>query len=344
MDLHDARPGRARRRDDRIEGYSEADRDSAAVATATAPASRGRRGAGTLTRSSAEGLAGSVPSADRSERGFALTTEARPSDRTSHAYDLFILALTLISLGIMVLLVIPQTQATTDLLQFYDNLIAFVFLGDFAWRITHAPSKRRYFIDERGWLDLLGSVPGFGITNYGGLLRLARLSRLARISRLLRGQGQKDLVADVVRNRSQYAAFLTALLAIVVLVVSSILEIEAESHAKGANITTGMDALWWSIVTITTVGYGDFYPITTLGRIVAFFVMLAGVGIIGSLASILASVLVGGSGEEEAMPVAAATPATEDMVLHELTEIRRELAELRAQRAPSAQAAASETA
>jgi voltage-gated potassium channel len=267
-----------------------------------------------------------------------MTTEARPSDRTSHAYDLFILALTLLSLGIMILLVVPQTQATTDLLQFYDNLIAFVFLGDFAWRITHAPSKRHYFINERGWLDLLGSIPSLGLTNYGGLLRLARLSRLARIARLFRGQAHTELVADLIHNRSEYAAFLTALLAIVVLVVSSILEIQAESTTKGANITTGMDALWWSVVTITTVGYGDFYPITTLGRIVAFFVMLAGVGIIGSLASILASILVGGSDDEAGTPAAAPRPgaSADEAILHELSEIRRELAVLRAQGGPSA--------
>lgn len=266
-----------------------------------------------------------------------MTTEARPPDRTSHAYDLFILALTLLSLGIMVLLVIPETQATTDLLNFYDNLIAFVFLADFAWRISHAPSKRHYFIDERGWLDLLGSIPSLGLTNYGGLLRLARLSRLARISRLMRGEGQKAIVADIVRNRSQYAAFLTALLALIVLVVSSILEIQAESHAKGANITSGMDALWWSVVTITTVGYGDFFPVTTFGRVVAFFVMLAGVGIIGSLASILASVLVGGSGEGDAPPPSAApamAPHADEAIMRELTEIRRELAGLRGRAGP----------
>ncbi len=264
-----------------------------------------------------------------------MTTETGRTVPTSHAYDLFILVLTVLSLVIMVLLVIPETQATTDLLDFYDNLIALVFLVDFTWRITHAPSKRRYFIDERGWLDLLGSIPSFGITNYGALLRLARLSRLARISRLVRGDGQKALVSDIVHNRSQYAAFVTVLLALIVLVMSSILEIMFESHARGANITSGMDALWWSVVTITTVGYGDFYPVTTGGRIVAFFVMVAGVGIIGSLASILASVLVGGSddGAEAAEP-AAPSPApgavaADDAVLRELAEIRRELAALR---------------
>ena len=73
---------------------------------------------------------------------------------------------------------------------------------------------------------------------------------------------------------------------------SSLAVLQFESRSPDANITTGGDALWWSAVTITTVGYGDYYPVTTLGRLTGVLVMLAGVGIIGALASILASLLV----------------------------------------------------
>ena len=87
-----------------------------------------------------------------------------------------------------------------------------------------------------------------------------------------------------------------------VLSIASILILHQESRSPGANITTGGDALWWGIVTITTVGYGDFYPVTTLGRITAVFVMFAGIGIIGALASILASVLVAPTDAEGTAP------------------------------------------
>ena len=106
----------------------------------------------------------------------------------------------------------------------------------------------------------------------------------------------------MLRNRSQYATFITILLAGMVLSTASILILHQESRSPGANITTGGDALWWGIVTITTVGYGDFYPVTTLGRITAVFVMFAGIGIIGALASILASVLVAPTDAEGTAP------------------------------------------
>ncbi len=181
----------------------------------------------------------------------------------------------------------------------YDNLICVIFLIDFTMNITAAKPKRAYFIGRRGWLDLLGSIPTLGIFRVTALFRLARLSRLARITRLLRGQAGKDLVIDVLKNRSQYATFITILLAGMTLTIASLLVLEFESRSPNANITTGGDALWWGIVTITTVGYGDFYPVTTLGRLTGVFVMFAGIGIIGALASILASLLVSPSTPDE---------------------------------------------
>ena len=214
----------------------------------------------------------------------------------------------------MALLILPLPEAVHQVLTVYDNVFCVVFLADFALNWTRAERKRDYFIGQRGWLDLLGSIPSLGLLSGSAgklvaLFRLARLSRLARIIRLLRGQAGKELVLDVLKNRGQYAAFITVLAAIIVLVTSSVLVLEFEVSAPGANITTGGDALWWAVVTITTVGYGDKYPITTLGRMTGVMVMFAGVGIIGALASILASVLVPPVDLDDS-PTAQPEPAT----------------------------------
>ena len=215
----------------------------------------------------------------------------------SNAYNIFILVLTVLSLAVMVVMLLPISDATLQLLSVYDNLICVIFLIDFFLNLRAAPKKSDYFIRQRGWLDLLGSIPSLGLlTNVGkfaGLLRLARLSRFARITRLLRGENKKALVKDVLEHRNHYAAFITILLTILVLTVASTLVLQFESQSPDAKIITGGDALWYAIVTITTVGYGDYYPVTTAGRITAMFIMFMGVGIIGALASILASLLVG---------------------------------------------------
>ena len=71
--------------------------------------------------------------------------------------------------------------------------------------------------------------------------------------RLLRGQAGSDLVRDVIQNRGSYATFITILSAGIVLALSSIAVLQFESKSPDANIHTGGDALWWGIVTITTV-------------------------------------------------------------------------------------------
>ena len=251
-----------------------------------------------------------------------------PFYRHSNAYNIFILVLTIISLVIMVVMFLPLGDATIGLLQFYDNLICVIFLADFFNNLRLSPKKSDYFIKERGWLDLLGSMPALGGTfKISGLIRLARLSRLVRITRLLRGEEKEDLIRDVVENRSQYATFITILLTIIILASASVFVLQFESQSPDAKITTGADAFWYSMVTITTVGYGDYYPVTPGGRITATFIMFAGIGIIGALSSILASVLVGSSSAsaEDDTPGPAPGPTLEI----EIASIKDELAAMR---------------
>lgn len=246
------------------------------------------------------------------------------SDKRSTAYEVFILLLTVLSLGIMLVLLLPTlSPATVTLLQYYDNAICVLFLGDFALRMTRASSKRGYFFGDRGWLDLIGSLPTFGLFRFGSLLRLARVSRLLRILHRLGREGRRALVRDFVENRGQYAGFLTIVVAMLVLAVSSVLVLQFESKAANANITSGGIAIWWAVVTITTVGYGDYAPVTVGGRIVAAFVMFAGVGIIASLASLLASILIPSPKPPDPEEVAAG-------LLREFDQMHEELRALRA--------------
>ncbi len=268
-----------------------------------------------------------------------MTAQAPVLREHGNAYNIFILVLTVYSLVLMVLLFVPLNEQTRILVNTYDNAICVIFLIDFAMNLIGSKPKRAYFISRRGWLDLLGSIPAFGVFQLTALFRLARLSRLGRISRLLGGQNRKQLINDVLVNRGSYATFITILLAGMVLSTASILILNEESRSPEANITTGGDALWWGIVTITTVGYGDYYPVTTLGRMTAVFVMFAGIGIIGALASILASLLVAPAPKDEPVPAPAPVPgqalapsaATDPSIAQELAGLRAEMAGQRAE-------------
>lgn len=112
---------------------------------------------------------------------------------------------------------------------------------------------------------------------------------MLRVFRVLRGvRASKILSSCILQRRSESAFLAVALLSIVCVVLGSIAVLHFEDGAE-SNIRSAEEALWWAIVTITTVGYGDRYPITTEGRLVAVGLMVAGVGLFGTFTGFVAS-------------------------------------------------------
>ena len=197
-------------------------------------------------------------------------------------YLLFIVALTLVSLLIVAAYyLLPLTPVTKQALLWIDLPISLIFLGDSVACLRRAPNRVAYL--KWGWLDFLGSVP------LVLPLRFARLARLGRAWRALHLRRLRQVGQDLDENRAQSAALITVLLAIVVLTTATVAVLEFESEVPEANIHTGGDAFWWAFVTLATVGYGDYYPVTIWGRVAALALMTVGVGIFGVLASYLAN-------------------------------------------------------
>ena len=210
-----------------------------------------------------------------------------------NVYNLFIIILTVLSLIILLMLILPMNDPN-------DRSVAGLRQSDlrrlpFRLRLQHARFALETGIFHPGprlarlyWARFRPSAS----CAIPALLRLARLSRLVRITRLRRYKNKHSLVEDVLQNRGQYAVFITLMSAVTVLFLCSVLVLQFESRSPDANITTGSNAIWWAIVTITTVGYGDYYPVTFMGRIIGVLVMVSGVGIIAALASVLTSIII----------------------------------------------------
>jgi voltage-gated potassium channel len=208
-------------------------------------------------------------------------------------YEVFILVITLYSLCVtLTILFFPTSPATDQMLLWLDGLVCIVFLADFFGRLWRAPDKRRYFFREYGWLDLLGSIPAFPA------LRLARLARFYRNLRFLRKADRAALRREYLRDRAQNTALGTIVVAFIVMSLASVTVLQVESRSPEANIVDGADAFWWAFVTIATVGYGDRYPVTNLGRFAAMGLMTVGVAIFGVLTSYLSTRFLATAAEE----------------------------------------------
>jgi voltage-gated potassium channel len=213
---------------------------------------------------------------------------SNPGNNQLGFLDMIILILSVYVLAAMVVdtfLTLPDQ--IHDLLMFIDDGICFIFLLDFFIRFFRADNKLRFM--QWGWIDILSSIPALPFLRFGRLFRLIRLFRILRAFRSV-----KVLTQFVFRNRAQGTFTAVAAITLLVVIFSSISILMVEKDPT-SNIKTAEDAIWWSLVTVTTVGYGDKYPVTTEGRLIGVLLMFVGVGIFGTFTAYVASWFTAGS-------------------------------------------------
>ncbi len=164
-----------------------------------------------------------------------------------------------------------------------DWTISGIFLFKFLMDLVQAESRLAFL--KWGWIDLVAAAPAHPVIHS---LRLLRVIRTVRAIRMIAKHRQLAAVLFCYRAESAFA--ITLLLAILALFGSAIVILHFE--AGQGNIQTASDAMWWAFVTVTTVGYGDYYPVTPQGRIVASLLAVVGIGLFGVCTGWLASWLV----------------------------------------------------
>jgi voltage-gated potassium channel len=206
----------------------------------------------------------------------------RNRELKSPGYEIFIGALSVLSIVNLVLLYVINDKELRNVLFIMDVLFSGTFLIDFTYRLLTAPSKSGYFFRHYGWADLLASLPV-------AQLKVLRLFRILRVYRLLRQYGAKNILHTLGRDRAGSALYTLLFLGVLVLEFGSYGMLRIEQNAPGANITNASDAVWYTIVTISTVGYGDKYPVTNGGRVLGSIIIVIGVGIFGTFTGYLAN-------------------------------------------------------
>lgn len=171
---------------------------------------------------------------------------------------------------------------TARILLVVDFVACLIFLGDFVAGLARAPSVVRYL--RWGWIDLLSSVPLLVVLRWGRLVRVARILLLLRGARSLRSLGRQLL-----RRRAEATFLLGGLVALVLVALGAVAMLHLERTGAGATIDDSGDALWWAVATVSTVGYGDVYPVSGGGRVVAAVLMLVGTTLFGVFTGFVSS-------------------------------------------------------
>jgi voltage-gated potassium channel len=206
--------------------------------------------------------------------------------------ELVVLVLSIVLLLILLVDMLNVLSAESMvLLYWFDTSICIALLCDFFIGLYRSSQRRQYL--RQNWLDFISSIPLVPV------LRAGRVVRVLRILRLLRAVNASHRIMVHLRTQRRVSTVIaTSLLVVLVGLVSSAAILEFEQGTNG-NIRGAGDAIWWSITTMTTVGYGDHYPTTWGGKVVSIFPMLCGIGVFGLVTSLVSTWILGEEEEKQ---------------------------------------------
>ena len=182
----------------------------------------------------------------------------------------------------------PLQKASLETLFFASSVF---FLFEYVIRIIAADKATSYIFSFYGLIDLLAVIPLFvGILASLQSLRLLRFLRLLSLVKLFKLTPAFTRLAKAFKNiKNELTIFLIA--AIVLIYLSAVGIYVFENAAQPEVFSSIFDSLWWAVATLTTVGYGDIYPITIAGKAFTIFILFIGLGIISIPAALLSSEL-----------------------------------------------------
>jgi voltage-gated potassium channel len=200
-------------------------------------------------------------------------------------WDALMVVLTILSIAVVVVEEVVELRPdVTHALHVADTVVCGVFLTEFVMRLRRA--QRRWEFLRRNWLDLLGSVPLVGPLRSLRVLRVVRILRVTRVAAAWRRIALRHEIPLPGRTLGNIGILMA-----VVWVASATAFFHYE-HGANESVQSFVDALWWSMTTLSTVGYGDLFPKTPGGRAVAVGTMIFGIGLLGTVAAAVASAFV----------------------------------------------------
>jgi len=236
------------------------------------------------------------------QKAYRLVEKGSYGSRINVLFDYFIMGLIILNVIAVILESIPTIKATTgNLFRVFEVVSVIIFSLEYLMRIyvsdlTH-PSKSRFksvlkfIFSAYGLIDLLAILPfylPFLIKIDLRFLRLLRLMRFLRLLKLNRYNNSLKLIWEVIKEKRTEMS-VTGFVTLLVLLIASFLMYYIEGNAQPDKFSNILDCFWWAVATLTTVGYGDVYPVTGFGKFISGLIAILGIGLVALPTGIISS-------------------------------------------------------
>jgi len=213
-------------------------------------------------------------------------------NKLSRYFAFFIQALILVSIVTFSVETIPNLKPETrTILYVIETFSVIVFTIEYVLRIYVADNKPKFIFSFFGVIDFLAILPfylSFGIDLRS--LRALRFLRLFRILKLVRYNRAMNHFTRAIKSAKE-EILLFVFVTLILIYFAAVGIYYFENEAQPEHFTSIFDSLWWAIITLTTVGYGDVYPITIGGKVFTFIILMIGLGIVAIPTGIISSAL-----------------------------------------------------
>ncbi len=204
----------------------------------------------------------------------------------------FILGLIILNtLMVMLESVASVHRKFTDYFHWFELVSVTIFTIEYIWRIWSAKKRSQFIFSFFGLADLIAILPFYLpmlIKMDLRFVRILRLSRIFRIFKVARYAKSLQLVGLVLKEKKE-SLVLTLFLTFIMLLVASSFMYEVEHNVQPDKFTDIFSSFWWAVATLTTIGYGDIYPMTTIGRFLSGVIALLGIGLVALPTGIIGS-------------------------------------------------------
>lgn len=229
-------------------------------------------------------------------RTFEIIEKGKDTDIVSKIFDDVILSLIFVNIISMFVLTFPVSAKVETAINHFEIVAVMVFTVEYVLRVwtseflypqvSKSKAAVKYIFSFMALIDLIAILPFYlpFITNIDlTILRALRFVRVFRLLKLNRYTTALSLVSSVIKDKS--AELISSVFVVFILMLIS----SVESPVQPEVFKNGMSGLWWAVATFTTVGYGDIYPITGIGKILSTIMAMLGIGLVAVPTGIISS-------------------------------------------------------